>query len=73
MRHSKFSLGQKRAKSYHIKDEPFLNKQGVFQVPTGKWIVRVRKENKHYATLSQHKTEEEAQSVYDKYQKEHSF
>lgn len=40
------------------------SKEGVFKTNYGKWIARVFK-NGHYTTLSQHKTKEEAEKVYN--------
>ena len=47
-------------------------KEGVFQLPTGKWICRVKIVEKNvnfprWTTISQHDTEQLAQTAFDTY------
>lgn len=43
-------------------------KEGVFLMDNDKWIVRIRKgKNKTFATLSMHKTKEEAEDAFLNY------
>lgn len=44
----------------------FTSKEGVFMLTKRKWIVRVRRKG-GFMTLSYHKTEEEANLIYDLY------
>lgn len=60
MKYSKHSLKQYNKKKL---TSDWAYQEVVFVTPQGKYIVRVRKNN-HYETISQHKTEKEANKVY---------
>jgi hypothetical protein len=44
-------------------------KEGVFLTPHNTWIARIYNNKQGFVTLSQHKTKEEAERVYEDYNK----
>lgn len=70
-RYSKNSLSQNSKKKF-VTDWQF--KEGIFQIAEDKWICRVKIQEANvnfprWSTISQHKTESEAQEAYDNYNK----
>ena len=43
------------------------HKEGIFKMPNGKFIARVKKDKYTTTTLSQHSTEQEALEAYNKF------
>ncbi len=62
--YSNYSL---KNKSTMVFTSAWAHKEGVFQTPHGTWIARVNKGGNNFTTLSQHKTESEAQEVYNNF------
>lgn len=65
MKYSKHSMNQKRKTSFRTDWE---HKEGVFLSPNGKYIARVR-DKSTLKTLSQHESKEEAEVVYNNFNK----
>lgn len=61
----KYDEYSKNARRKNLLVTNFAYKVGVFKVPSGKFIVRIRKgKNKTYSTLSMHDTKQEADEIY---------
>jgi len=64
----KYDEYSKNARRKNLLVTKFAYKTGVFQVPSGKWIVKVRKgKKKNFTTLSMHNTREEAEEIYNNF------